>query len=83
MNPPGFAVRALTVLWPAFIAAGLIDGLVFTLVDPLELHGFGGVALGRPAAHTLAFVLFWVLTSAASAATLLLCERRDRSQLPP
>lgn len=82
MNMPGWPVRALIVLWPAFAAAGLIEGLVFTLVDPLELHGFGGAVLSRPAVHTLAFLLFWLLTSAASAATLLLCERRDRAGSP-
>ena len=81
MNEPGFAVRALTVLWPAFVAAALIDGLVFSLVDPLDLQVFDmGTALDRPAIYTLAFVCFWVLTSAAGATTMLLCEARERGR---
>jgi hypothetical protein len=76
---PGIAVRVLTVLWPAFAAAALIDGLVFAAIDPLELRWFGdGAPLSRQAIHTLAFLLFWALTSAAAATTLLLCEARGR-----
>jgi len=84
VNGPGLAVRVLTVLWPAFVAAALIDGLVFSIVDPLDLHPFGaGITLDRPAIYTLAFVCFWVLTSAAAATTLLLSEARERGRLQP
>lgn len=79
MNPPGRAVRTLAVLWPAFCAAGLIEALVFAFVDPHDLRVLGALKdVDRAAIYTLAFMLFWLLTSAASAMTLwLLAARRD------
>ena len=32
------AQRALNILWPAFVMAGVLETLVFVVVDPLELH---------------------------------------------
>jgi hypothetical protein len=60
------------ILWPAFLAAGLIEMLVFACVDPGDLRGLEGTALeGSPqAVYTLAFLLFWLLVSGAA---LLAC----------
>jgi hypothetical protein len=71
-----FAVRALTVLWPAFFTAGVMDMLVFALVDPSDLHWIGGQALplSRQAMYTLAFLAFWALIGAASAVTVWLAS---------
>ncbi|MFZ2648807.1 MAG: hypothetical protein WA210_01755 [Burkholderiaceae bacterium] len=73
-----FAVRALTVLWPAFLMAGVTEMLVFALVDPHDLRWFGAeaIALSRQAIYTLTFLVFWVLFSAASAVTLWLAAPR-------
>jgi hypothetical protein len=70
--------RAIPVLWPAFLMAGVADMLVFAVVDPLSLTWFGGEAIGwsRPAVHTVTFFIFWVLFTAAGALTLLLDRRR-------
>jgi len=35
---------AMTILWPAFLMAGVLEVLVFAVVDPGELHWFGGAA---------------------------------------
>ena len=40
--------RALQILWPAFLMAGVLEMLVFAVVDPAELHWFGGPAIGWP-----------------------------------
>ena len=79
MNAPGRAVRTLAVLWPAFCVAGLIEALVFAFVDPHDLRVLGALKdLDRAAIYTLAFMLFWLFTSAASAMTLwLLSAQRD------
>ena len=37
--------RALTILWPAFLMAGVLEMLVFVVVDPSDLRWFGGEAL--------------------------------------
>ena len=67
---------ALQVLWPAFLMAGVLEMLVFALVDPTLLQWPGGAPIeaSRQAIYTLAFLAFWAVTAAASAITaLLLC----------
>lgn len=83
--PRGTAVRVLTVLWPAFLIAGVAEMLVFAVVDPHELRWFGGEAvdLGRQAVYTLTFLIFWALISTASAITLLLASNGDAAPAPP
>ena len=77
---PDLKTRALTVLWPAFMMAGVLETLVFALVDPQQLHGWGVDASTWPraAVYTLAFGVFWVAIAAASAVSLWLAtpERR-------
>ena len=66
--------RALRILWPAFIAAGVLEMLVFALIDPSELHGFSGAPIGwsAQAVYTVGFLLFWAVISMATAMTALL-----------
>jgi len=66
--------RALQILWPAFLMAGVLEMLVFAVVDPAELHWFGGPAIGWPlqAIYTVTFLIFWALISTAGALTALL-----------
>ncbi len=68
--------RVLTILWPAFAMAGVLEMLVFSQVDPVELHGFGGSgARWSPlAVYTLAFFAFWAVISVASSVTLWLAR---------
>ena len=65
--------RLMWMLWPGFLMAIPAVGIVFTLVDPEDLHAFGRpLELSRMAAYTLGFLLFWALCSACSALTCLL-----------
>ena len=66
--------RALKILWPAFIAAGVLEMLVFALIDPTDLHWFGGAQIGwsAQAVYTVGFLLFWAIISIATAMTALL-----------
>ena len=67
------AQRMMWIAWPAFLTAGVIEMLVFALVDPQSLHWFGQpLALSREAVYTLAFFVFWLLTMTSSALTILL-----------
>jgi hypothetical protein len=61
--------RAMTILWPAFVMAGVLEALVFAVVDPGELHAFGGGAIGWPAqaVYTVTFLIFWFVISTAGA----------------
>lgn len=65
--------RWMWVLWPAFLVAGVLEMLVFALVDPQELHWAGqALAMSNEGIYTLAFLVFWALVAAACALTALL-----------
>jgi len=70
---------ALQILWPAFLMAGVLEVLVFALIDPSELRWPGGarVDASRQAVYTLAFLAFWAVIAAAGAITALLLRRVD------
>lgn len=63
--------RVSAVLWPSFLLAGIATIVFFTLIDPFTLIEYHGAApFSRSAAYNLGFFGFWVLTGAASLATL-------------
>lgn len=66
--------RALTILWPAFLMAGVLEMLVFAVIDPGDLHWFGGapVELSNQAVYTVTFLIFWGVIATAGALTSLL-----------
>lgn len=67
------ARRWMWIAWPAFLVAGVLEMLVFALVDPADLHWAGAALdLSRPAVYTMAFFVFWGLAMASSALTTLL-----------
>ena len=71
--------RWMAVLWPAFLLAGVLEMVVFALVDPSAVHALGGgpAGLSATAVYSLAFGLFWAVMSVASALTLLLGASAD------
>ncbi len=65
--------RWMWIAWPAFLVAGLLEILVFGLVDPQDLHWWGQpLAISRSGVYTLAFFAFWGMTMLSSALTTLL-----------
>jgi hypothetical protein len=70
----GRAERALSVLWPAFVMAGVLEALVFAVVDPTTLAWFGGepIEWPRQAVYTVSFFVFWGVIAAAGALTAIL-----------
>lgn len=65
--------RLMWIAWPAFLLAGVIEIVVFAMVDPRQLQWFGQpLVLSREAAYTLAFFVFWALAMLCSALTVLL-----------
>ena len=75
-SPEPFVRRALLVLWPAFLMAGVADMLVFAVVDPLSLTWFGGEPFewSRQAVYTVTFFIFWAVIATAGAMTLVLAR---------
>jgi hypothetical protein len=80
IDKPSFATRMLWVLWPSFLMAGVLEMLVFSLVDPGSLQWFGGapVEWSSSAVYTVAFFLFWIIISTAGALTQLLANTPDQ-----
>jgi hypothetical protein len=72
--PPGWGERALMVLWPSFVMAGVLETLVFALVDPGTLTGFAGepVVLSSQAVYPIGFLIFCGVIAAAGTLTAML-----------
>lgn len=65
--------RAIWIFWPSFLVGGIANGLFFTLFDPMELHiGSEPLPIGRTAAYTFGFFVFWAFGAACSAFTCFL-----------
>lgn len=76
LSQPDLKARAATVLWPAFLMAGVLEMLVFAVVDPHQLRAssFDSADWPAGAVYTLAFLLFWAVIAAASAIAVWLCR---------
>lgn len=67
------AQRIMWIVWPSFLMAGVLEILVFAMVDPQDLHWLGqSVQLSRQGVYTVAFFVFWLVTLLSSALTALL-----------
>ncbi|HEY0200086.1 MAG TPA: hypothetical protein VGC24_00160 [Burkholderiaceae bacterium] len=63
----------MSIAWPAFLAACVLEMLVFALVDPHDLRWLGQpLEWPRQAIYTLAFLAFWVVAIGLGALTALL-----------
>ena len=70
---PVFAQRLMWIVWPAFLAACVLELAVFAVVDPLELHWSGhALGLSRRGTYTVAFFVFWAISIGACALTAVL-----------
>ena len=70
---------ALQILWPAFVAAGVMELLVFAHVDPADVHTLAGapIELSRQAVYTMSFFGFWAVIALAIAVSCWLQQRAD------
>ena len=65
--------RLMWIIWPAFLLAGVLEMVVFAMVDPNDLSWFGQpVEWSREAIYTVAYFVFWGITMVSSALTTLL-----------
>ena len=63
--------RAMFILWPSFLVAGVAEVLFFTVFDPEDFEA------GRLAAYSIGFFAFWALAAASSAFTCFMQPGRD------
>ncbi len=65
--------RIIWILWPAFLVAIPAVGVVFSMVDPEDMHVFGSpLEISRFGAYTVGFFFFWFMGACCSALTCLL-----------
>ena len=58
--------RWVLITWPSFLAACLLEALVFSAVDPSEVSWPGQTAQSsRQAIYTAAFFSFWLIAMAS------------------
>ena len=63
--------RWALITWPAFLAACLLEALVFSMIDPAEVHWLGHeLKTSRQAVYTAAFFCFWLIAMASNALVL-------------
>jgi hypothetical protein len=61
------------IAWPSFLMAGVLELLVFAVIDPQDMNWFGQhFEISRQAVYTLSFFVFWLVISIAGALTVIL-----------
>lgn len=64
--------------WPAFIAACLLELVVFAMVDPNDVRWTGQpLGLSRMGIYTAGFFVFWAVSTVGCALTALLARPSD------
>jgi hypothetical protein len=77
---PHTARQWITVLWPAFLAASVLELVVFAGFDPQDVNLFGlSLEPERAAVYSITFLLFWLITAAAGIVTRAMSADDDQS----
>ena len=67
--------RWVLITWPSFLAACLLEALVFSAIDPSEVHWPGQTTQpSRQAVYTAAFFSFWLIVMTSSSLVLWLSK---------
>jgi hypothetical protein len=67
--------KLMWIAWPAFLAACVLELVVFAMVDPQDLHWFGQpLEFSRQGVYTLSFFLFWAISAVSNSLTALLAK---------
>ena len=69
-----FRAHAMLILWPSFLMAGVLEALVFVVVDPSSFRWFGAdpLAWSASAVYSVTFLIFWGVIATSGALTRLL-----------
>lgn len=66
------------VAWVGFLTACLLEALVFSVVDPGEVHWSGQMPQPtRQGIYTMAFFCFWLISTLSARVVLWLAESRS------
>lgn len=77
--------RLMWILWPSFLVAIALDGVLFSSFDPLEITYHGEPLFeSRLAAYSIGFLVFWLFAAGSSALTCYLqSTMRKEAGCPP
>lgn len=65
--------KLMWVIWPSFLMAGVLELLVFAVIDPQDMSWFGqSFEMSRQQVYTLGFAVFWFVIALSGALTLFL-----------
>ncbi|MDO5679632.1 MAG: hypothetical protein Q4G54_04835 [Pelistega sp.] len=67
------------ILWPSFLAAGLLSGLVFAFIDPADVLFLSSYQLDTHLVYAIGFFVFWLTAALSSMLTLALSVQSDNS----
>jgi len=84
---PRNALEWITILWPAFVAACLLEVVVFVGFDPQDVNRFG-LDASAETVYSIAFFAFWAITTATGVVTWMLSRTSQeinhwRRRVPP
>jgi len=75
------AQRVMWIAWPAFLVAGVLEMLVFAVLDPMDVPWLTeSFQMSRMGLYTLAFFVFWMVTAVASAMSVFLAYPIQRQR---
>lgn len=64
---------AMIILWRSFLMAIIAEGLLFSMVDPQDMHFFGGpMEMPSLAVYTIGFFCLWLFCALTSGLTCYL-----------
>ena len=76
--------RLMWIGWPAFLAACVMEVLVFAAFDPQDMQWMGqSIELSRTGIYTLSFFVFWALFAVAGFMTVLLSMPAEEVNAQP
>jgi hypothetical protein len=65
----------MRIAWPSFVAACMLEMLVFAAVDPLDIHWSANTpGWSRQGVYSAAFFSFWGICALSSAVTAFLAR---------
>jgi hypothetical protein len=78
VEPPQRPLRSRLpmILWPAFVMAGVLEMLVFAVIDPAAVHWPKGdlLEISRSTLYSVAFLVFWAVIAMSTAVTEYLID---------
>lgn len=75
--------RFFLIAWPSALGAALMEMLVFSILDPMEIPSISNaMTLSTQGVYSMAFFVFWAAISFACTLTLFLAQPVTNKHAP-